>query len=146
MEPKSFTYKTKVTWLSDKKVETTVEGKPPLKVATPPEFGGPEGIWSPEELFLASINSCLLTTFLAIAERHNLRFISYESYAEGTVEMSGGRYMFTRVILRPKITVDSQEMAPNIRRALEGAEKRCFISNSVKSQVTVEPQVKVVNV
>lgn len=95
---------------------------------------------------MASINSCLLTTFLAIAERHNLQFISYESHAEGSVEMVEGKYMFTQVILRPEIMVESKEMAASIQRALKGAEKRCFISNSVKSQVIVEPDVRVVNI
>jgi organic hydroperoxide reductase OsmC/OhrA len=58
-----------------------------IEVATPPEF--PKGIkekWTPEHLFVASVSSCLMSTFLLIAEKSKLEFISFETNAIGTIE------------------------------------------------------------
>lgn len=141
IKPKSFTYKVKSRWIADKRVLLEAEGKPLIEVATPPEFGGPEAFWSPEDLFVSSINICVLTTFLFFAQRQSLEFLSYQSEAEGTVEMVEGTFMFTQVVVRPRVEVKDEEMATAVGQALEKAEKHCLISSSVKTQVTVEPQV-----
>ncbi|MCK4590170.1 MAG: OsmC family protein [Candidatus Latescibacteria bacterium] len=141
INPKVFTYKVKSRWIADKIVLLEAEGKPSLEVATPPDFGGPEGVWSPEDLFVSSVNICILTTFLFFAQRQNVKFLSYQTEAEGTVEMVEGVLMFTRVIVRPIIEVEDQQTAAAIQQTLEKAEKYCLISSSVKTQVTVEPQV-----
>ena len=55
-----------------------------IEVATPPEFPkGMPGIWSPEHLFTAAVNSCLMTTFLAIAENSKLEFINFSCKSKG---------------------------------------------------------------
>ena len=59
---KSWRYTNTVTWKENKKGVLTSEGKPDLEVATPSEFGGPEGSWTPEDLLVASVNSCIMTT------------------------------------------------------------------------------------
>ena len=143
INPKVFTYKVKSRWIADKIVLLEAEGKPSLEVATPPDFGGPEGVWSPEDLFVSSVNICILTTFLFFAQRQNVKFLSYQTEAEGTVEMVEGVLMFTRVIVRPIIEVEDQQTAAAIQQTLEKAEKYCLISSSVKTQVTVEPRVLV---
>lgn len=56
---------------------------PPLRVASPPEFGGPGGIWSPEHMFVAAVSSCLMTTFRAIAEMASLEVVEYSDDASG---------------------------------------------------------------
>ena len=143
IKPKSFSYKVKSRWIADKRVLLEAEGKPSIEVATPPEFGGPEAFWSPEDLFVSSINICVLTTFLAIVQRQGIKFISYQSEAEGTLQMAEGTFMFTQVVVRPRVEVKDEEMATAVGQALEKAEKHCLVSSSVKSQVTVEPQVLV---
>jgi len=57
IRPKSYKYATSVLWTGEKKGALTVAGKPPVEVATPPEFKGHEGIWSPEDLYVAAVNS-----------------------------------------------------------------------------------------
>lgn len=143
LRAKTFTYRNKVKWLKERKGELAAEGKPSFQVATPPEFKGHAGIWSPEDLLVASVNACILTTLLAIAEKHGVEFLSYESEAEGTLEMVEGKFMFSRVVVRPRITVDNPAMVASVEQALAGAEKRCLISNSLKSEVVVEPEVKI---
>ena len=66
---KRYTYRTSVRWSQQKKGNISSPGKPEIEVATPPEFKGHEGIWSPEDLFVASVNVCVMSTFLAFAER-----------------------------------------------------------------------------
>ena len=80
---KVYTYRTTVRWTGRKTGVASSAGKPDVQVATPPEFKGHEGIWSPEDLYVASINVCVMTTFLAFAERAGLSFAGYESEAEG---------------------------------------------------------------
>jgi len=78
---KVFTYRTSVRWTGRKTGEASSPGKPSLAVATPPEFKGHEGFWSPEDLFVASVDACVMTTFLALAERAGVSFAAYESEA-----------------------------------------------------------------
>ncbi len=59
----------------------------------------------PEDVFVASANICLMTTFLAVAERAGLAFASYESSAEGRLEPVAGKYQFTALTLKPVITL-----------------------------------------
>lgn len=62
-------YKTNLRWESNRRGVLSAPGLPDLAVATPPEFpGGHPGIWSPEHLFVASAEVCVMTTFLAIGE------------------------------------------------------------------------------
>src|SRR5574338_12729 len=88
---KVYTYRTAVKWTEQKKGVITCDSKPQIQVATPPEFKGHEGIWSPEDLYVAAANICLMTTFLAFAERAGLAFTAFQSEAEGRLERSADR-------------------------------------------------------
>lgn len=144
MEQKSkeYRYHTAVKWTEQRKGVMSCAGKPEVQVATPPEFKGHEGIWSPEDLFVASANICLMTTFLAVAERAGLAFSSYESTAEGRLELVEGKFQFTAITLRPSITLRSGEDAGKARGLIEKAEANCLISNSMKATVTLEPVIR----
>src|SRR4030067_3048092 len=98
---KSYKYATSVLWTGEKKGTLTVARKPPVEVATPPEFKGHVGIWSPEDLYVAAVNSCIMTTFLAFAGRAGLAFEGYESEAEGRREVVDARLVFTKIVVRP---------------------------------------------
>ena len=139
---KVYTYRTKVRWTDRKQGVSSVEGKPDLPVATPPEFKGHEGIWSPEDLFVASVNVCVMSTFLAFAERAALGFTEYSSEAEGTVEFVDGKLRFTTVVVRPRVVVKQGEDQVKAKELLEKAEAHCLISNSVACRVTLDPTVQ----
>jgi peroxiredoxin-like protein len=139
---KAYTYQTAVQWTERKIGNISAAGKPDIQVATPPEFKGHEGIWSPEDLFVASANICLMTTFLAFAERAGLAFTSYESEAEGLLELVEGKFQFTRITLRPTLTLAQSGDAAKAKEILEKAEANCLISNSMKARVTLEPTVR----
>lgn len=138
---KSYRYHTAVRWTGQKIGMSSVAGKPNLQVATPPEFKGHEGIWSPEDLFVAAANACLMTTFLSFAERADLGFTAYESDAEGVLELVDGKFMFTTIVLKPKVTLKPGEDAGKAKELVMKAEANCLISNSMKTRVTVEPNI-----
>jgi len=144
MEQKSkmYMYQTTVKWTEQRKGVMSCVGKPEVQVATPPEFKGHEGIWSPEDLFVASANVCLMTTFLAMAERAGLAFSSYESTAEGRLELVEGKFQFTTITIRPSITLKAGGDVVQAKELIEKAERNCLISNSMKATITLEPVIR----
>lgn len=141
-KPKVYLYHTAVKWTEQRKGVISCAGKPDVQVATPPEFKGHEGIWSPEDLFVASVNTCVMTTFLAVAERAGLAFKSYESSAEGRLELVDGKFQFTEIILKPVITLPSGGDAAKAKELMEKAEANCLISNSMKAKVSLEATIR----
>lgn len=142
VRPKRYTYHTAVRWTEQRKGRIAAgEGKPEIEVATPPEFKGHPGIWSPEDLFVAAANVCLMTTFLAFAERAGLGFTAYESEAEGVLELVDGKFQVTTITLKPRLALKPGEDAAKARELLEKAEAHCLISNSMKSRVVLEPTI-----
>jgi len=139
---RKFVYKTTVSWTEEKKGILCSAGKPKIEVSTPPEFEGHEGMWTPEELFVASVNICIKTTFLYYAQRNRFEFLSYESDAEGTLERIEGQFMFSEIKVRPKIVVSSKDHIEEAKELIMVSEKNCLISNSIKSKVEVIPEIK----
>ena len=138
----SHVFQTSVKWTGDRRAVLAAHGLPTLEVATPPGFpGGHPGIWSPEHLYTAAAEACLMTTFLAIAANSRLAFKSYESAAEGTLEKTESGFLMTRITLRPKVVVTDVSQIERAQRILEKAEKLCLISNSMKTRVELVPYV-----
>jgi peroxiredoxin-like protein len=136
---KVYLYHTTVKWTEQRKGIISCAGNPDVPVATPPEFKGHEGIWSPEDLFVASVNTCVMTTFLAVAERANLAFSAYESVAEGRLESVEGKFQFTAITIKPTITLKAAADTATAKELIEKAEANCLISNSMKARVILEP-------
>ena len=140
---KKFFYKTGVTWQGEKKGVLSSLDKPDIEIATPPEFKGHPGIWTPEDLFVSSVNSCIMTTFLYYAEREAIQLLSYKSKAEGVLEMTDGRLVFSGIKIMPQISVKSPDDMEKVNSLINLSEKNCLISNSIKSRVEVIPEIKV---
>jgi peroxiredoxin-like protein len=138
---KSYRYTISVRWTGEKKGTLTVDGKPPVEVATPPEFKGHEGIWSPEDLYVASVNACIMSTFLAFAGRAGLSFEEYESEAEGLLEFLDDRFVFTKIVVRPRIVLRPGEERVKAEEILHKAERNCLVSNSIRTEVLLEPTI-----
>lgn len=109
-----------------------------IQVATPPEFkGGIDGIWSPEHLLVAAANSCLMTTFLAIAENSKLEFTSFDSKAKGKLEMKDGKYMISEIHFETYLKIPDMEQKQKAERLLHKSENVCLISNSLNAIRTI---------
>jgi peroxiredoxin-like protein len=137
MEPHA--YNVSVEWNSERKgTMTSPELTNAIEVATPPNFpAGMEGIWSPEHLFTAAVASCLMTTFLAIAENSKLKFASFKVNSKGILEQIDGKFLMTRVELYPVVVIHDENDRARIERILHKSESACLISNSVKATVSV---------
>ena len=103
----------------------------------PAQFSAESAV-DPEEMFVPSIASCHMLWFLDFARRAKVEILSYEDHAEGVLEKGAdGRSWISRVTLRPKVEVSGDDAG------LEGlhhqAHEACFIANSVKTEITVEP-------
>jgi len=117
-----------------------------LEVATPPEFEkGIPNIWTPEHLFTAAVSSCLMTTFLAIAEYSKLEFVSFKCSSKGILEKVDGKFMISEVYLFPEVVITDESKRSRTERVLEKSEKACLISNSITSKVTMEAKIIVQN-
>jgi organic hydroperoxide reductase OsmC/OhrA len=140
---KLFTYSTGVVWTSGRSGIVSAQGKPDLSVSSPPEFKGEEGHWTPEDLFVAAVDLCTMTTFTSFAQNLRLPILEYRSEAKGTLEYVDGGYRFTAVVLRPVITVSSEDAVDAVRKTIQDAHSACLIARSVQATVTVEPRIEV---
>ena len=107
----------------------------------PPTAAGAPGV-DPEQAFVASLASCHLLWFLHIAAQAKLVVDRYRDQASGVLERNAeGRMAMTRVTLRPVVSYAGRAPTPEEHAQLhERAHDKCFIANSVKTEVTVEPR------
>lgn len=107
--------------------------------ANPAYLGNP-GPVDPEEAFVASLSSCHMLTFLAIAARKRIVVDSYDDHAVGVMAKNErGRIAVTHVTLHPKITFAGPTPdAETLERIHHLAHEECFIANSVTTEITVE--------
>ena len=138
-------YPVSVRWEGEHRgLATSVDGLPDLPVASPPAFGGPAGVWSPEHLFVLAAATCWMTTFLAVARNSKLEFGAVDCPGTGTLEKGDDRrFSISRIVLRPRVTILKEEDRERTMRLIEKAEAACLISNSMKSTVTIEAEVLV---
>lgn len=142
---KTFTYHTGLCWTENRAGQLNSEGKPGFRVASPPEFKGESGVWTPEDLFVAAVETCTMTTFLAFAQRLQIPFVSYESSAEGFLEFVDGRYRFTKIFVRPHVVVENESAIPQAQKTIDDAHHHCLIAHSIKSEVVIEATFSVKN-
>ena len=113
-------------------------GQQVMATSAAPAYRG-DGIHAdPEDLLVAALSSCHMLSFLAICAKKRLAVKSYEDDAVGFLENDGGKLWIPRVILRPRIVCDID--AATLEQIHHLAHEQCFIANSVKTAVSVEPQ------
>jgi peroxiredoxin-like protein len=138
----SLYFQVDVEWKGKHGGELRSDSFPKVDVTAPPEFQGQERTWTPEHIFVAAVNSCFLTTFLAIAESSRLEIVTFGSRAKGKREKVGGwGFQITEIVLKPELVIHDAKDLDRARRILQKAEKCCAIANSIKSAVRMEPQI-----
>ncbi len=138
-------YEVNLEWNSERKGELSSPVlNQTIEVATPPEFPkGMERIWSPEHLFVASVSSCLMTTFLAIAEFSKFEYLNLNIEAIGKLEKVDGKFMMSEITLNPTLTITNEAQTNKAERILHKSEVACLISNSITSKVNMNPTIVV---
>lgn len=135
-------YESEVEWIGEKDFRLGGDKLPDIAAGAPPEFKGREGVWSPEHLFVASLNSCYALTLLAIAEFSKIQLISLDCKAKGKLEkVPGSTHQITEIVVKPRIVLASANDLTRMPRIVEKAKENCFVSNSIKSKITIEPEV-----
>jgi organic hydroperoxide reductase OsmC/OhrA len=131
-------YSRRHVWRFDGGAEVPGSSSPSV---VPPPGSDPAAV-DPEEAFVASLSSCHMLWFLAIAAKRGFVVDRYEDAASGVLERNPERRMaMTRVTLRPKIVFSGakQPTAEELDAMHHKAHEECYIANSVKTEVVVEP-------
>ena len=113
-----------------------------VPASSAPEFRGNAALVDPEAALVAALSSCHMLTFLAIAARKRIVVESYDDDAVGVLEKNAdGKLAVTRVVLRPKVVFGegASVSKEDLERLHHRSHEECFIANSVKTDVTVEP-------
>jgi len=144
------TYNATVTWKGERWGRLRLGNGPEMDFSAPPDAHGHEGVLTPEDAFVAAVNTCVMMMFIWTAERFKLDLVSYECRADGTKLIELDRTeTFTDVILRPRIVARCEAAQKEITekrigRALEAAQKYSLVANSIKSKLVLEPEIKIV--
>lgn len=140
---KDYRYKVGVAWEGDRITSVSSPDKPDLEVATPPEFkNGVPGVWSPEDLLVASAASCYALTLVAVAERRELPVRSLKLSGTGHLTpRDNSRFGFVAIELTAVIRTDVQALDA-MERAAHYAERACLVSMALDVPVHVDVTVK----
>jgi organic hydroperoxide reductase OsmC/OhrA len=124
---------------------------PEMDFSAPPDAHGYAGVLTPEDAFVAAVNTCVMMMFIWSAERFKLELVDYECEAEGTKLIELDRTeIFTQVTLRPRIVVRTDAAGgegtlKRLQRALDSAVKYSLVANSIKSKIILEPKIETVS-
>ena len=138
MKPLPHQYEIELTGAPAGYATVSGTGLPDLTTAPPSEYDGPGDAWSPEHLLLASVSSCFLFTFRAVASASRVDFVEIGTHATGTVAKVDGVTRFTEIRVRATVTVATGSNLDALRRALDKAAERCLVSSSLVTPVRVE--------
>ncbi len=112
-------------------LRVTTEGLSDLAIAAPADYDGPGDHWSPEQLLMASVSSCLILSFRALAKLSNLQWQAIECNSSGELDKVDRRVRFTRIQTRARLTIAAGESRDRAESLLNKAKDICFISNSL---------------
>jgi len=123
-------------------VAVTTEQLPPLDTAPPPEFDGPEGVWSPETLLCASVVDCFILTFRGVARAARFEWLELECRVDGTLDRFEHVSQFTKFTTYARLFIPMGGEEVKARQLLERAEQGCLVANSLRA--TRELKIEVV--
>lgn len=137
-----WTYETDVNWTEGKQGTAQAANKAPIPLSTPPEFGGPDGFWTPEDLLANAVASCIMTSALFFIDRAGVELQSYRSRAKAVMEKTGGGLVITAIHVEIQAQAKQPEQAEALKKAIEQAEKTCPVSALLKCPVELSVTVK----
>lgn len=119
------------------------EGLPDLETQSPPQFGGPEGIWSPETMLSGAVANCFVLTFRAIARASKFEWTSLECNVEGVLDRPERTTFFTAFNVHAVLHVPDDAKLEMAQRLLEKAEHVCLITASLKSEISLTTDIQI---
>ena len=141
MQPYPHTYTAAASGQPEGAIGLTSQGLPEIATASPPEFGGPGGVWSPETLLCASIADCFVLSFRAVARASKVEWSEVACRVEGVLERVDGVAQFTRYRLFARLAVPSKAAGERATTLLEKAERICLVSSSLRGERTLVTEI-----
>lgn len=116
--------------------ELAAPPRPPIPAGAPPQFGGSEQVWGPEELLAGAVLLCLQTTFVAFAKRASLRVVDWKGNVTATLEKGKPVPTFTSIVVDVAVTTEpgDEQRAADL---MGSAQRHCIISHALAVPVTV---------
>ena len=114
-----------------------------VPLSADPHFRGDPDRLNPEVLLVMAAASCQLLSFLAVCARARIDVVGYEDEAEGVMPEDEKPHRITRIVLRPRVEVASDVGEERLHKLAQLAHRECYIANSLKSAITVEPTIEV---
>jgi organic hydroperoxide reductase OsmC/OhrA len=142
LSPRIYTFETTTRWTQKRKGILSSGDKRSIEIACPPEFGGHQDYWTAEHLFVASIETCIMTTFKWLIEKSKGKLIAYKSKAVGTAKMVNGDFKFSKVEIKPSIVVPDRESFLKAKKEIENADNQCLISKALNVKIIIKPEIK----
>jgi organic hydroperoxide reductase OsmC/OhrA len=121
-------------------VSVTADGVDALPTTAPPEFGGPEGYWSPESLLVAAIADCFVLSFRAVARASKLPWRELQVEVEGVLDRVEGVTQFTAFTISPRLALEPGASEALAQTVLAKSKRACLITNSLKAECDVEAE------
>jgi organic hydroperoxide reductase OsmC/OhrA len=112
-------------------VQVGAQGVADITTHAPPEFGGPEGFWSPETLFAGAIADCYILSFRAVARASKVEWSRLSVEVDALLERAEGSLRFTHVVLRPRLVLPAGASETLARTVLQKAKSSCLVTNSL---------------
>lgn len=112
-------------------------------LSSAPAFRGDAQVRNPEQLLIMAAASCQLLAFLAVAARARIDVVGYADDAEGVMPRDDVPQRITEIRLRPRITVRPPTTEERVRHLTAVAHEGCFIANSLRTEIIVDPVVVV---
>ena len=140
---KRLIHKAVITWNEEKKAFLCSVGNKTIEIVASQESKRHEGMLTPEELFVDSIEGFIKAAFMDSAKRNNLEVLSYKSEGQGIVKKVEDKIMFTKIKIRPKIIVAVDSQVEKAKELIDIAGKNCFISNFITAKINIEPEIKI---
>ena len=128
-------FENRLTCRGKETATTCLSGTGEIQVGPPLTYGGTTDTLNPEELFVASINSCVMLVFYHFANQRKIDVIRYDSVAKGKVEKTQNGLRFTHVHAEATVSLADPGQSEQVAELAELAEKYCLVSNSVSCPV-----------
>ena len=139
-------YRTVARWTSGQTGLAKSESAPvDIRFCAPPEFGGLDGYWTPEDLLLAALGSCFAITFRGIAGRSKFDYSDLQVEVEGTVSKGESGFAFSEIIFRPTLTIDDKAKRDRALSLLQKTKTACLVSKALAVPPSLDPRLEVRN-
>jgi uncharacterized OsmC-like protein len=130
---------------ADGPVSVSGKGLETLSTTAPPQFGGPEGYWSPETMLVASVANCFILTFRAIAQASRIEWNSLDCSVDGILDRVERKMCFTEYRIEAKLHLPAGSDETKSRRILDKAVANCLITNSLNGVKNLDATVVIAN-